>query len=104
MGKESLTSTPSPLATFGGIMALSIGVSVGSKIDVGNHRVKVKAILGPTLFLINVDGGEDITISDKERVKILEDVYVFAGVGGGGVGNRLAFEAPRSIPIHRKEG
>lgn len=83
-------------------MALSIGVSAGSKIDVGNHCVQVKTVVHPTLFILNVDGGEDITVTDKERVKILPEVYVFAGVGGAGVGNRLAFEAPRSIAINRR--
>lgn len=85
-------------------MALSIGVSNGSLIRVGEHRVLVKAVVNSTLLVVTVDGGQDITVSDKERVEILPQVFVFAGVGNGGVGNRLAFEAPRSIPIHRKGG
>lgn len=90
-------------------MALSIGVSAGSRIKVGGKTVHVRKILTPVLLVLTVDDGDEILVSDKERVKIMPDVFVFAGVGspkgdGQGVGNRLAFEAPRSIAIHRLEG
>lgn len=83
-------------------MALSIGVTTNSKIDVGGHKVLVKSVIRPNLIILTVDGGPEITVSENERVQILPEVFVFAGIGGNGVGSRLAFEAPKSIEIHRK--
>lgn len=84
-------------------MALSIGVSVGSKIDIGGRLLTVKAMAQPNLIVVSVDRGQDIVVSDLSRTEILPNVFVFAGVGRGGGGNRLAFEAPKSIRISRVE-
>ena len=82
-------------------VALSIGVKVGSRIAVGNHIVRVTDVLRADEMKLTVDDGPDILISDKQTVMILPEVHVFAGIGVNGVGRRLAFEAPREIPIHR---
>jgi len=84
-------------------MALSIGVSIGSKILVGGHLLVVKNLVHPNLIVISVDRGEDIVISDKANTEILPGVEVFSGIGMGGGGNRLAFTAPKSIRISRVE-
>lgn len=78
-------------------MALSIGVSVGSKIDVGGHTLQVKALVHPNVVVITVDRGEEIVISEGRAVEILPGVKVQSGVGG----NRLAFHAAKSIRISR---
>lgn len=78
-------------------MALSIGVSVGSKIDVGGHTLQVKALAHPNVVIVTVDRGDDIIISEGQSVEILPGVKVQAGVGG----NRLAFHAAKSIRISR---
>ena len=78
-------------------MALSIGVSVGSKIDVGGHTVQVNALVHPNVVVITVDRGEEIVISEGRAVEILPGVKVQSGVGG----NRLAFHAAKSIRISR---
>lgn len=83
-------------------MALSLGVSVGSEIEVGNNVVKIKAIPSPSLILLSVDGGDAILVSDQSRQEILPSVYVFVGTPESGV-NRLAFEADRSIKIMRRK-
>jgi hypothetical protein len=83
-------------------VALSIGVRVGTKIDIAGHIVQVKGIVDTSLIVVTVDGGPDMRVSDKERITILPDVYVF--VGGRGQGHqdhRLAFEAPKLIRISR---
>jgi len=84
-------------------MALSIGVSVGSKIDVGGHLLQVKEIAPHNLIVISIDKGEDMVISELSRTEILPTVFVFVGVGQSGGGNRLAFEAPKTIRINRVE-
>lgn len=85
-------------------MALSLGVSVGSKIAVGQSQVTVKAVVNPTLMVVRVNDGPDVVVSDKESVEIMPGVKVFAGVGRkASGGNRLAFEAPRDISIYRLE-
>jgi hypothetical protein len=86
-------------------MALSIGVSVGSKVDVGGHVVQVKTLVRPNKIVVTVDNGAEIVINES-RTQILPTVFVFVGIGqvqqqkkqGG---NRLAFEAPKSIRISR---
>ena len=80
-------------------MALSIGVSVGSKIDVGGHMVQVKALVYPNVVVVTVDRGDEIVISEGKTVEILPGVRVQSGMGG----NRLAFHAAKSIRISRVE-
>ncbi len=84
-------------------MALSLGVSEGSKIEVGANMVTVRRIITSTLIVVAVDGGPDVTVSEQEKIELMPGVFVFAGVGGSGLGNRLAFEAPRSVNIRRLE-
>lgn len=81
-------------------MALSIGVSVGSKIDVGGHILQVKSLVHPNVVVITVDRGAEIVISEGKTVEILPGVKVQSGSGG----NRLAFHAAKSIRISRIEG
>jgi len=84
-------------------MALSLGVSVGDKIAVGDSVVEVRAIHAPKTMVVSVDSGAAITVSDNKAhpVEILPGVRTFVGVGPGkhSSGSRLAFEAPKTIPI-----
>lgn len=80
-------------------VALSIGVSVGSKIDIGGHLLQVKALVHPNVVVVTVDRGDEILISEGKSVEILPGVKVQAGLGG----NRLAFHAAKSIRISRVE-
>lgn len=77
-------------------MALSIGVGVGSKIDVGGHTLQVKALVHPNVVVVTVDRGDEIVISEGKTVEILPGVKVQSGIG-----NRLAFHAAKSIRISR---
>lgn len=82
-------------------MALSLGVSVGRKIAVGASVLEIRAIPDPTQMIIAVDGGKEIAVSDDaaNAVQVLPGVRVFVGLDTNGNRNRLAFEAPKSIPI-----
>lgn len=82
-------------------MALSIGVKAGSTLKIGTAVLCVKQIVTPTVMVVSVNGGPDITVTETEKVNILPEVFVSAGKGGKAAGNRLAFEAPRYIGIHR---
>lgn len=84
-------------------MALSIGVGVGSKIDIAGHILQVKSLVHPNLIVVSVDQGEEVVISDQKAVELLPGVRVQTGVGPGGSGNRLAFTADRAIRISRME-
>jgi len=91
-------------------MALSIGIRVGDKIAVDKHTVHVRSITEPNLIVVKVDKGDEQVISDQARTEIIPNVFVFVGVGGneghyleGERSYRLAFEAPRSIIIHRAD-
>lgn len=82
-------------------MALSIGVSVGSKIDIAGSILKVRALVHPNLIVVGVNDGPDIVIEAEARKEVLPNVFVFTGIGANA--NRLAFEAPRNIRISRIE-
>jgi hypothetical protein len=84
-------------------MALSLGIHFGSKIRIGEHIVKVAAIVAPTVYLLTVDNGPELLVSDQETTEILPGVTVFVGTSKTGSINRLAFTAPRSIVISRVE-
>jgi hypothetical protein len=80
-------------------MALSIGVGVGSRIDIGGHLLQVKALVAPNIVVVTIDQGQEIMVSEEKAVELLPNVKVQTGVGG----NRLAFHAPKSIRISRVE-
>lgn len=83
-------------------MALSIGVSAGDLIRVGEHEVQVKSLsYRENLIVVSVDGKSEHVISELGRVELLPEVFVFSGKGDHGGISRLAFEAPRSIRITR---
>lgn len=84
-------------------MALSIGVSVGSGIDVDGHLLLVKRLDQHKRIWVTVDGEDDVVISDTDRKEIVPGVWVRVGIGQNGNRNRLAFEAPKAIRISRIE-
>jgi len=69
-----------------------ISLEVRAIIPSPDHRITVA-----------IDGGEDIVVTDRSKSKILPDVLAFSGIGANGNRNRLAFEAPRTIPIRRMD-
>ena len=85
-------------------MALSLGVSVGERISVGDSIVEVRAIHSSKLMVVAVNDGPDIKVNDKkaDAIEILPGVRVFTGLNkNGNESSRLAFDAAKSIPIHR---
>ena len=84
-------------------MTLSLGVSVGERISVGDSIVKVKAIKNPKLIVVTVNGGPGIIVNDNKAhaVEILPGVRLFTGLSKNVSRIRLAIDAPKSIPIHR---
>ena len=59
-------------------MALSIGVSVGSRITVGGHLLQVKAA-HPNEIVVSVDGNRDVVVDTDTRAEIIPDVFVTVG-------------------------
>ena len=89
------------------MIALSIGVNKKSKIRVGSSILKVRQVVSPTLIVVGLDDGPDLTVTDQQSTELMPGVTVFAGVGGRkrsiAPGSRdvvrLAFEADRSVEI-----
>ena len=83
-------------------MALSIGVTAGTRIRVDEQLVHVLEAR-PKMVTIRVDNSKPRVITDEERTEILPRVFVQCGVQEGLLvsGSRLAFEAPREIKIER---
>lgn len=84
-------------------MALSLGVEVGSTIQVGESKLVVEALLADGTIFVRV-GDEQFQITDQRRTQVLPDVYVSCGMPAVSRRDRfskLAFEAPRHIKILR---
>jgi len=108
-------------------MALSIGVKKGSKVNIGGVREgghMEDGNKGPRLVGYTLSGGdvlevlevvttnairvkykeENFVVTDQERTKLDEEVFVSCGLWNGKGDpeySRLAFEAPKSIRIER---
>lgn len=84
-------------------MALSIGVSQGTKIMVDDHELLVEDVPKATLVQVLFQGKKYL-VSDEERIEIYPSVYMSCGLSDERKhdhNSRLAFEAPRSIEIYR---
>jgi hypothetical protein len=85
-------------------MALSIGIKKNSRVLVGgSHLLVVKEIIAPTQVRVEFDE-RSILVTDLERAKLMDDVFVSCGLLPPNSTNhysRLAFEAPREIRIER---
>ena len=80
---------------------LSLGLATLSNFYVGGKKFCVSKIYDGLSFRVTDNDGEDYEITDKKSVKIMEDVYVSAGLNGTNKLARLAIEAPKSIEILR---
>lgn len=83
-------------------MALSLGIKVGSLFRVAKASVRVKSIGPGQRAVLDVDGRE-FMVTEEEATEILPQVMVSMGnnPSSSPKGSRLAFQAPRSIPILR---
>jgi hypothetical protein len=83
-------------------MALSIGVHEGSKVMVGGSILSVLDIASSTHVSVEFKG-KTFLITDAARTKVADDVFISCGSKQQKHErySRLAFEAPRDIPISR---
>lgn len=90
-------------------MALSIGVSKGSKLTVGDIKLEVLDHLHGEVVYISCEypdkSMKKYTVGELERVEIGPEIYVFCGKSSSleniNKPPRLAFEADRSVIIKR---
>lgn len=80
---------------------LSLGLATLSNFYVAGEKFCVSKIHDSLSFRITDNDGVDYEISDKKSVKIMDNVYVSAGLNGTKKLARLAIEAPKSIEIMR---
>jgi hypothetical protein len=83
-------------------MALSIGVSKGTEIRVGEHTLKVLAIENRQRITVEFKGVEH-HLTDQERVELMDNTFVCCGLSKHDADQRprLAFEAPRHVSIDK---
>ena len=83
-------------------MALSLGVRKNQRIKIGESVLTVLEIVSSAIVRISF-GGKEYLVSDLERVKLGDEIYVQVGLSPTGATRytRLAFEAPRRIKINR---
>jgi hypothetical protein len=83
-------------------MALSIGVSVGRKVFIGDSVVTVHATVSSPetdIIEVSVDDGPLVQLTEWRTVELLPEVRAFVGKGPrqSHGGYRIAFETPRRI-------
>jgi hypothetical protein len=84
-------------------MALSLGVSIGSKVQIGDKLLVITDILNGNHISLTY-GGKTFLITESERTEIDPTVFVSCGSRDSNRHEkytRLAFEAPREIQITR---
>lgn len=85
-------------------MALSIGVSKGSKIQVGANLLRVLEVQDSRHVSIQY-GEQRHLITDAERTEVEPGVFLSCGIRQDkettSNSSRIAFEAPRSVIINR---
>jgi hypothetical protein len=85
-------------------MALSIGVSKGSKIQVGKNLMRVLEVQDSRHVSI-MYGNTRHLITDTERTEVEPGVFLSCGIKQDKEtmmnSSRIAFEAPRSVIINR---
>jgi len=85
-------------------MALSLGVSRGSKIDIGSHLLEVMSVMVDHAVRVRING-RSFDLTEKQRTEVAPDVFISYGRGptqSNGPSARLAIEAPRSMEITRR--
>ena len=87
-------------------MALSIGVSVGGKVFVGDSVVTVRATISTPdtdIIEVSVDDGPVVQLTELRSVELLPEVRAFVGKGQGQSQGayRIAFVASHQIRIKR---
>jgi sRNA-binding carbon storage regulator CsrA len=82
---------------------LSLGVSVGSRIKIGDNTVKVTSIEDPNIVGLQLDGGKVVYVSDVETVEVFPDVFIQSGRRERKLdkSTRIGIEAPKAIRIER---
>jgi hypothetical protein len=83
-------------------MAWAVGIRNGTEITVGDHCLRV-VDAHPKAVAVRIDDGPPIVIIAEERTEVLPEVFVFLGESQSVGRLRLAFEAPQSIRLKRKE-
>lgn len=87
-------------------MALSLGVTKGSSIQVGGSIIEVVDVLHGTHVQV-VIGQQKFLITDCERTEVLPNVFLSCGVSeekSFGSFSRIAIEAPKEVKIRRIGG
>ena len=89
-------------------MALSIGVSIGTKITIGNAILLVKDLIKQEAAMLQLNNRPPFMVTGDERTEIMPDVFVQVGLKNVQKRRfqetsafRLAFEAPMSVKISR---
>lgn len=88
-------------------MALVLSVRESESVYVGDTKITLQKILTPVRYKVLVDGGAHhfdaiYEITAKERVEILPDVFLSAGIDANMREAKLAFDAPRDRVILRQ--
>ena len=88
-------------------MPLSLGVSVGSKVYVGDSVVTVRATFSTRetdIIEVSVDDGPVVQLTELRAEELLPEVRAFVGKSPKQAHHRyrIAFQAPLRIPINRR--
>lgn len=82
-------------------MALSIGVMVGDRVQIGDRSVEVVQIEHSRMATLKTDEHQLVLVSDQYTIEVVPKVRVSCSQWQG-KRTKLVFEAPRDIRIERR--
>lgn len=83
-------------------MALALTFSLGERIFVGNHWIRLLRILSARLVEIDTSTGDRLLIDDQKEIEVFPEVWVGLGNRAARLNVRLSIDAPREMAILRQ--
>ena len=83
-------------------MALTLGAKVGDVFDVATRWIAVRSVASRSRAIVIRDDGQKFTVSSHHMTEIAPDVWIGLGPYSPRYKLRLVFDAPRHIPILRR--
>lgn len=82
-------------------MALALTLSLGERIFVGKHWIRLLRILSARLVEIDTSDGDRLVIDDQKEIEAFPDVWIGLGNRAARLNARLSIAAPRELVIVR---
>lgn len=84
-------------------MALVLGLAVGDVVDIADYWIAGLSVDNTTMATLIANTGQKIEVSSKYETELIPSVWVQLGPWISKSHVKLLFDAPKSIPITRRQ-